>query len=60
MAAQVLGFVGTDGNGLSGLDCQYEKELAGRAGKETVVKDPTGRVIDVQRRAREIPVETCT
>src|SRR6476469_3171359 len=55
VAAQVLGFVGTDGNGLSGLELQYEKELAGRAGKETVVKDPSGRVIDVQSERAEVP-----
>ena len=55
VAAQVLGFVGTDGNGLSGLELQYEKELAGRAGKETVVKDPSGRVIDVQGERAEVP-----
>ncbi len=55
VAAQVLGFVGTDGNGLSGLELQYEKELAGRAGKETVVKDPSGRVIDVQNERAEVP-----
>ena len=55
VAAQVLGFVGTDGNGLAGLELQYEKELAGRAGKETVVKDPSGRVIDVQSERAEVP-----
>src|SRR3989440_7794530 len=47
VASQVLGFVGTDGNGLSGLELQFDHSLAGRAGKETIVKDPTGRVIDV-------------
>ncbi|MDQ2967352.1 MAG: penicillin-binding protein 2 [Actinomycetota bacterium] len=55
VAAQVLGFVGTDGNGLSGLELQFERALAGRAGKETVVKDPGGRVIDVQGERAEVP-----
>jgi cell division protein FtsI/penicillin-binding protein 2 len=55
VAAQVLGYVGTDGNGLSGLELQFDKELAGRAGKETVVKDPSGQVIDVQNEQPEIP-----
>ena len=55
LAAQVLGYVGTDGNGLSGLELQFDKELAGRAGKETVVKDPSGQVIDVQNEQPEIP-----
>jgi cell division protein FtsI (penicillin-binding protein 3) len=54
VAAQVLGYVGTDGNGLSGLELQFDKELAGRAGKETVVKDPSGQVIDVQNEQPEI------
>ena len=55
VAAQVLGYVGTDGNGLSGLELQFDKELAGRTGKETVVKDPSGQVIDVQNEQPEIP-----
>jgi cell division protein FtsI (penicillin-binding protein 3) len=55
VAAQVLGFVGTDGNGLSGLELQFDRALAGRPGKETVIKDPSGRVIDVQGQRSEIP-----
>ena len=55
VAAQVLGFVGTDGTGLSGLELQFEKSLAGRDGKETIVKDPGGRVIDVQGERPEVP-----
>jgi len=55
VAAQVLGFVGTDGNGLSGLELKFERALAGRAGKETIVKDPSGRVIEVQGERPEVP-----
>jgi cell division protein FtsI (penicillin-binding protein 3) len=55
VGAQILGFVGTDGNGLSGLELQFDHELAGRPGKETVVKDPAGRVIDVENERSEIP-----
>jgi cell division protein FtsI/penicillin-binding protein 2 len=55
VAAQVLGFVGTDGKGLSGLELQFDRALAGRAGKETVVKDPSGRVIDVLGERAEVP-----
>ena len=40
VAAQLLGYVGIDGNGLAGLELQLDRELAGRAGTETVVKDP--------------------
>jgi cell division protein FtsI (penicillin-binding protein 3) len=55
VAAQVLGYVGIDGDGLSGLELEFDRALAGRAGKETVVKDPSGRVIDVQQERAETP-----
>jgi len=55
VAAQVLGYVGTDGNGLSGLELQFDHELAGRPGKETITKDPSGQVIDVQNQIPEVP-----
>jgi cell division protein FtsI (penicillin-binding protein 3) len=55
VAAQVLGYVGIDGDGLSGLELGFDRDLAGRAGKETIVKDPTGRVIDVQQERPETP-----
>jgi len=55
VAAQVLGFVGTDGSGLSGLEFQFNRVLAGRPGKETVVKDPSGQVIDVEGERPEVP-----
>src|SRR6266540_885666 len=48
VGSQVLGYVGIDGNGLAGLELHFDRELAGRPGKETVVKDPSGRVIDVE------------
>jgi len=55
VAAQVLGYVGIDGDGLSGLELGFDRELAGRAGRETIVKDPSGRVIDVQQERPETP-----
>jgi cell division protein FtsI (penicillin-binding protein 3) len=55
VASQVLGYVGIDGNGLSGLELQFDRALAGRAGKEMIIKDPSGRVIDVQGQRPEIP-----
>jgi cell division protein FtsI/penicillin-binding protein 2 len=55
VGAQVLGFVGIDGRGLSGLEFQFDHRLAGHAGKETIVKDPSGRVIDVEQQRAEIP-----
>jgi cell division protein FtsI (penicillin-binding protein 3) len=45
LAAPVLGEVGTDDEGLSGLEKQYEKELTGRAGELLVEKDPNGNDI---------------
>lgn len=45
LAAQVLGFVGTDGLGLSGLELQYQSALAGTPGKRTQELDPHGQPI---------------
>jgi cell division protein FtsI (penicillin-binding protein 3) len=39
LAAQVLGFVGSDEKGLGGLEYQYEDVLAGSSGKVVYVKD---------------------
>ena len=47
VGAQVLGYAGVDNRGLSGLELQLDPFLAGTPGRETVVRDPTGRVIDV-------------
>ncbi|RDI74991.1 Cell division protein FtsI/penicillin-binding protein 2 [Gaiella occulta] len=47
VAAHVLGFAGTDNRGLDGLERALDKTLSGRAGSETIVKDPFGRAIDV-------------
>jgi cell division protein FtsI/penicillin-binding protein 2 len=55
VAAQVLGYVGIDGDGLSGLELQFDKQLSGHAGHETIVKDPSGRVIDVEQQRPETP-----
>jgi cell division protein FtsI (penicillin-binding protein 3) len=35
IAAQVLGFVGVDGNGLAGLEAEYDRRLAGTPGEQT-------------------------
>jgi cell division protein FtsI (penicillin-binding protein 3) len=45
LAAQALGFVGIDGDGLSGLEVRYEHLLAGTAGERTVEIDPDGKAI---------------
>ena len=45
IAPQVLGFVGTDGTGLAGLELAYQRELGGRSGRRTVEIDPSGHLI---------------
>lgn len=47
VAAQLIGFAGTDNQGLSGLEVEYNKQLSGKPGKQTIVRDPFGRAIDV-------------
>jgi len=47
LAAQVLGGVGTDGNGLSGIELEYNKQLTGTPGHQTVVSDGQGQPIQV-------------
>jgi cell division protein FtsI/penicillin-binding protein 2 len=47
VAAQVVGYAGTDNKGLTGLEVAYDKKLAGKPGKQTIVRDPFGRAIDV-------------
>ena len=43
----MLGYAGTDNRGLAGLELGLEKVLAGKAGSETMIRDPTGRPIDI-------------
>jgi len=45
LAASVLGQVGLDNQGLSGLEVQYEHQLQGRPGEEVVEHDPAGKQI---------------
>ncbi|MFL6263537.1 MAG: peptidoglycan D,D-transpeptidase FtsI family protein [Thermoanaerobaculia bacterium] len=39
LAAQVLGYVGTDNHGLAGLEQVYDREITGRPGRRTVLRD---------------------
>jgi cell division protein FtsI (penicillin-binding protein 3) len=45
LAPQLLGFVDIDGKGISGLELQYDGQLAGRAGSRTWEHDSAGRPI---------------
>lgn len=47
LAAQVLGGVGWNGGGLSGVELQYNRALSGVAGHQTVVYDGQGQPIHV-------------
>ena len=39
-AAQVVGFAGTDNEGLAGIELVYDEQLSGKPGSETVVQRP--------------------
>jgi cell division protein FtsI (penicillin-binding protein 3) len=49
IGAHVLGYAGLDNQGLAGVEKQLDPILSGEAGNETIVRDPTGRLIDVLR-----------
>ncbi|HRC85417.1 MAG TPA: penicillin-binding protein 2, partial [Thermoanaerobaculia bacterium] len=43
LAAQVVGFVGTDFHGLAGLERGFDTEVAGKTGRRVVLRDAGGR-----------------
>ncbi|HET9225960.1 MAG TPA: penicillin-binding protein 2 [Thermoanaerobaculia bacterium] len=45
LAAQVLGYVGTDNNGLAGLELLYDEKVAGKPGLRTVLRDASGAMV---------------
>jgi cell division protein FtsI (penicillin-binding protein 3) len=55
LAAQVLGLVGTDNTGLSGLEYSQQDRLGGSDGKRRVVKDAKGDTVSLveTKRAQE-------
>jgi cell division protein FtsI/penicillin-binding protein 2 len=52
--AQVLGFAGTDNQGLAGIELLFDKELAGRPGGETLVIDPAGHALKTVRQTEPV------
>lgn len=46
MAAQVIGFVGKDNQGIIGLEAKYEEMLKGEQGKILTLTDSRGREVD--------------
>ncbi len=46
MVSHVVGFTSTDNKGLEGLERAFEDKLRGAPGKQRVLKDMTGRIIE--------------
>ena len=55
LAAQVLGVVGTEGQGLSGLEYSLAGQLAGKAGERRVVSDAIGQPVSIENVQRMVP-----
>lgn len=52
LAATVLGFVGTDGQGLGGLESYYDDELTGIPGRILTIKNALGTEMDFEYEQR--------
>jgi len=55
LAAQVLGMVGTEGQGLAGLEYSLAPILRGRGGERRVVSDAIGQPVSIADVHREVP-----
>ena len=55
LAAQVLGLVGTEGNGLSGLEYSRNALLHGQTGQRHVVSDAIGQPVSINEAHPEEP-----
>ena len=51
LAANVVGFVGSEGTGLAGMEYALEKQLAGTAGTQTYERQPGGGAIPTAERS---------
>jgi cell division protein FtsI (penicillin-binding protein 3) len=60
LAAQVLGEVGTEGRGLSGIEYSRNKVLAGRTGQRRVVSDAIGQPVSITESTQEVPGRALT
>jgi cell division protein FtsI/penicillin-binding protein 2 len=47
VGASLLGYAGVDNRGLAGVELSLDRLLAGKSGKQTVVRDPYGRSLDI-------------
>lgn len=57
LAGQLIGSVGTDNYGLSGLEQQHEEDLHGTDGKRRLIKDAMGDVVSIIDAERAEPGE---
>jgi cell division protein FtsI (penicillin-binding protein 3) len=55
LASQVLGFVGTDNTGLSGLEYSQDETLSGEDGERRLVKDALGEPVSLIETKRSEP-----
>ena len=60
LAAQVLGFVGTEGRGLSGLEYSQSALLRGTAGERRTISDARGQPVSIANVHTEHPGATLT
>ncbi len=54
LAAQVLGMVGSEGNGLAGLEYSRNAQLSGRSGQRRVVSDALGQPVSIEETRPEV------
>jgi len=57
LAGQLIGAVGTDNYGLSGIEQQYEERLHGSDGERRLVKDAMGEIVSIVETDRAEPGE---
>ncbi len=60
LAAQVLGAVGTEGAGLSGIEASWNGFLHGRTGRRRVVSDAIGQPVSIAETRPEAPGDSLT
>lgn len=58
LAAQVLGFVGTEGKGLAGIEYSRDSLLRGRPGHRRVVSDAIGQPVSITETQPMVPGKT--
>jgi cell division protein FtsI (penicillin-binding protein 3) len=57
LASQLIGFTGTEGRGLAGLEYSLDEHLRGRDGERHLVKDALGDAVELSETTRTVPGE---